>query len=104
LNEDPDAEIAPFYKGVDTRSSIGRCFAPEELTVKYADKQKNDVYYGFAQTNDMVASMDLYIGLFPDQWFKLRGETFSMSRGSILYGGPVVEEGRCEKIERPGNP
>jgi hypothetical protein len=96
----PYKDQAPGSKAADHRGGIGqRCFASTEITLKFLDDEKfTMIFFGYGGYAEFrYSSGD------PSTWFELykdTGHTFLMGIGH-LYGGPVVEDGHCTKIEPP---
>jgi hypothetical protein len=89
----PYQDHAPAGRNADDRRWIGRnCFASNELTLKSSDGKSNNVFRGYGDYE--------YYGASANTWFHFYGD------GKFLMGfgydsGPVIEDGRCTKIEPP---
>jgi hypothetical protein len=84
------SDMSKFY---DLRSNLGpNCFASEEATIKFFDKDQSDrlVSYDFLP--------DEFVGL-PGNWIAIHPNN-EFHAGETLDYGPVVFTGKCERLER----
>jgi hypothetical protein len=74
----------------DLRSNIGRCFASNEATIKYFDRNGEEKM----ESHDFLPME--FVGL-AGNWLKKIGDRFQA--GSTLDSGPVVFSGTCKAID-----
>lgn len=81
---------ADINKFKEYRYNIGRCFASDEATIKFFDRDYESRLASYDFRPQMFAGL-------PGEWLELRADNFEA--GERLDAGPVVFTGKCQQID-----